>query len=122
MKEPVNIEDFREIAKRRLPRFIFDTIDGGAGDEVTLRENRSAFQNFTLRPRALADVTQRDLTTTVLGKAVSMPLLLAPTGAGRLVHPDAELLAARAAGRAGPESRPKVWSEQPRRPSTPRCA
>jgi len=101
MKEPVNIEDFREIAKRRLPRFIFDTIDGGAGDEVTLRENRSAFQNFTLRPRALADVTQRDLTTTVLGKAVSMPLLLAPTGAGRLVHPDAELLAARAAGRAG---------------------
>jgi isopentenyl diphosphate isomerase/L-lactate dehydrogenase-like FMN-dependent dehydrogenase len=101
MKEPINIEDFRELAKRRLPRFIFDAIDGGAGDEITLRENRNAFQNFTLRPRALADVTQRDLTTTVLGKTVSMPVLLAPTGAGRLVHRDAELLAARAAARAG---------------------
>ncbi|HEX9545890.1 MAG TPA: alpha-hydroxy acid oxidase [Acidimicrobiales bacterium] len=101
MKEPINVEDFRAIAKRRLPRFVFDTIDGGAGDEVTLRENRSAFQNFTLRPRALADVTQRDLTTTVLGQGVSMPLLLDPTGAGRLIHRDAERIVARAAGRAG---------------------
>jgi isopentenyl diphosphate isomerase/L-lactate dehydrogenase-like FMN-dependent dehydrogenase len=101
MKDPINVEDFRTIAKRRLPRFVFDAIDGGAGDEVTLRENRRAFQHFNLCPRALADVTHRDLTTTVLGTAVSMPLLLAPTGAGRIIHGDAELIAARAAGRAG---------------------
>jgi isopentenyl diphosphate isomerase/L-lactate dehydrogenase-like FMN-dependent dehydrogenase len=101
MRQLVNVEDYRRAAGKRLPRFIWDTIEGGAGDEATLVENRRAFQDFVLRPRALMDVTTRDLSTTVLGQRVSMPLLVGPTGAGRVIHKDAELLVARAAGRAG---------------------
>jgi isopentenyl diphosphate isomerase/L-lactate dehydrogenase-like FMN-dependent dehydrogenase len=88
-------------ARRRLPRGVFDAIEGGAGDEVTLRANREALQRLYLRPRALADVSRRDLSTTVLGQPVRMPVLLAPCGMARMADSDAELAVARAAGRAG---------------------
>jgi isopentenyl diphosphate isomerase/L-lactate dehydrogenase-like FMN-dependent dehydrogenase len=97
----LNVDDYRRAARRRLPRSVYDVIAGGAGDEVTLQENELAFRRITLRPRALADVATRDLGTTVLGRRVSMPLLLGPTGYARMAHREAELAIARAAARAG---------------------
>ncbi len=101
MAKPINVADYRAGAQRRLPRFVWDTIEGGAGDEITLRRNRTAFSDYVLRPRALADVSRRDLTTTVLGTTISLPVILGPVGAGRLIHHDAEPIAARAAANAG---------------------
>jgi len=86
---------------RWLPRAVFDAIDGAAGDEITLRANRTAFDRIWLRPRALADVSTRNLSTTVLGQAISMPLMLAPCGFARMANSQAELAVARAAGKAG---------------------
>ncbi|MBE2318183.1 alpha-hydroxy-acid oxidizing protein [Solirubrobacter sp. CPCC 204708] len=96
-----NVEDLRRIARRRLPKAVFDVIDGGSGDDVTLRGNRAAFETLWLRPRPLEDVSRVDLRTTVLGEDVSMPLLLDPCSFARMCHPQAELAVARAAGRAG---------------------
>jgi isopentenyl diphosphate isomerase/L-lactate dehydrogenase-like FMN-dependent dehydrogenase len=96
----LNIAEMRERA-RWLPRAVFDAIDGAASDEITLRANRSALDAIWLRPRALADVSRRDLTTTVLGRSISMPLMLDPCGFARLADSDGELAVARAAGRAG---------------------
>jgi L-lactate dehydrogenase (cytochrome) len=101
MARVVNTDDMAARARRRLPRGVFDAIEGGAGDEVTMRANRAALQRVWLRPRALADVSRRDLSTTVLGQPVSMPVLLAPCGMARLAHSEAELAVARAAARAG---------------------
>jgi isopentenyl diphosphate isomerase/L-lactate dehydrogenase-like FMN-dependent dehydrogenase len=92
-----NIEDVRSIARRRLPRIAFDFVEGGAEDEVTLRANRSAFQELALRPRWLQDVAERDQSTTVLGRRVETPVLLAPVGLARIAHRDADVAAARAA-------------------------
>ncbi|WP_345381979.1 alpha-hydroxy acid oxidase [Pseudonocardia yuanmonensis] len=96
-----SVEDLRRAARRRMPRAVFDVVDGGAGDEHTLRWNREAFERIPLRPRALVDVAHVDTTTTVLGDRVSMPLLLAPCSFARMCHSDAEPAVARAAGRAG---------------------
>jgi L-lactate dehydrogenase (cytochrome) len=97
----VTIEDLRLAARRRLPRALFDYIDGGAGDEVTMRANEADFQRYRFRPRALVDVSQRDQATTVLGIPVSAPLILAPTGLTGMFWPRGEAVAARAAGRKG---------------------
>src|SRR5215472_18085190 len=97
----VNIEDLRELARRRMPRIVFNYIDGGAEDEWTLRENRRAFESVTFRPRHAVAVPACDLRTRVLGMELSMPLLLAPVGYLRVMHPGGEIAAARAAGRAG---------------------
>jgi isopentenyl diphosphate isomerase/L-lactate dehydrogenase-like FMN-dependent dehydrogenase len=97
----LNVDDYRRAAQRRLPRSIFDVIEGGAGDELTLRRNREAFERIALRPRALADVATRDLTTTVLGQTISMPVMLDPCGYARMAHRDAEFAVARAAEAAG---------------------
>ena len=94
-------DDLRRIARRRVPRVVFDFVDGGAGAEVTLRENRAAFGRVRFDPRFLSDVSQREIATTVLGERVAMPVLLAPAGLARLVHPEGELAAVRAAGAAG---------------------
>jgi len=96
----VSIEDLRRLAARRLPKLVFDYIDGGADAEVTLRENRAAFDAVTFRPRN-AVATQSDLRTRVLGFDLSMPLLLGPVGYCRVMHPGGEAAAARAAGKAG---------------------
>ncbi len=94
----VNIEDLRQLARRRLPRAVFDYVDGGAGDEVTLRENCRAFQEVVLRPRHAVALEKCDLCTRVLGQDISFPAILAPIGYCRLLTPDGELAAARAAG------------------------
>ncbi|MCC7104063.1 MAG: alpha-hydroxy-acid oxidizing protein [Chloroflexi bacterium] len=85
----------------RLPRAIFDYVDGGAEDEVTMRANREAFQRYRFRPRVLVDCTTRDQTTTVLGHKLSMPVVIAPTGFAGLNWPQGEIVAARAAAAAG---------------------
>src|SRR5213079_2137532 len=96
----LNIEDLRRAAKRRLPRVVFDYIDGGAEDESTLRANCCAFEAVTLRPRCAVATSVCDLRTTVLGTSVSMPLILAPVGSCRLMYPRGEEAAAHAAGEA----------------------
>ena len=97
----VNISDLRRLAERRLPRVVFDYIDGGADGEVTLRENCRAFEAVTFRPRCAVAVPQCELGTTVLGTQVSMPILLAPVGSSRMFYPRGEEVAARQAGAAG---------------------
>src|SRR5271156_2148383 len=97
----INIEDLRRLARRRLPRAVFDYVDGAAGDEVTLRENCRAFQEVVLRPRQAVGLEKCDLRTRVLGHEISFPAILAPIGYSRLLHPDGELAAARAAGEFG---------------------
>ena len=93
----VNIEDLRVLAKRRLPRAIFDFFDGGAEDEVTLRENRAAFERVRLLPRVLVDVSKIQTTVDLLGKPSALPLAIAPTGGISAGRAGAELILARAA-------------------------
>lgn len=97
----VQIEDLRRVAKGRVPRVVFDYLDGGADGEVTLRENCRAFEQVTFRPRHAVAVPACDLRTRVLGLDLSLPFLLAPVGYSRVMHPDGECAAARAAGKAG---------------------
>ena len=97
----LNIGDLRRAARRRLPRVVFDYIDGGAEDESTLRANCRAFEAVTLRPRCAVATPVCDVRTTVLGTLISMPLILAPVGSCRLMFPRGEEAAARAAGEAG---------------------
>ena len=97
----VNIEDLCELARRRLPRIVFNYLDGGAEAEWTLRENRRAFEAVTFRPSQAIAVPTCDLRTRVLGTDLSMPLLLAPVGYLRVMHPGGEIAAARAASKAG---------------------
>jgi isopentenyl diphosphate isomerase/L-lactate dehydrogenase-like FMN-dependent dehydrogenase len=101
LSRAVNIEDLRELARQRVPRIVFNYIDGGAEGEWTLRENRRAFDTVTFRPRQAVAVPECDLRTRVLGAELSMPLLLAPVGYLRVMHPGGEIAAARAASRAG---------------------
>jgi L-lactate dehydrogenase (cytochrome) len=97
----VCIEDFRPIARQRVPKSVFDYLDGGAEGEVTLRENCRVFNDVTFRPRHAVAVASCSLCTRVLGFDLSLPFLLAPVGYSRLMHPGGEVAAARAAGRAG---------------------
>ncbi|MFQ5891157.1 MAG: alpha-hydroxy acid oxidase, partial [Gemmatimonadota bacterium] len=101
MKHLITIEDARQAARRRLPRAVFDFVDGGAGDEVTLRRNRVAFEQLTFRPRVLVDVSKRDQTTTVLSESLEMPVLISPTGLAGICWRRGEIEAARAAHRMG---------------------
>jgi len=96
-----NIEDLRKIARRRLPAPLFNYIDGGADDETNVRGNIHAFDSARLVPEYLIDVADIDLSTSVLGRDVSMPLLLAPTGMTRLFHHDGETAVSKAAAAAG---------------------
>jgi L-lactate dehydrogenase (cytochrome) len=96
-----SVADLRAIARRRLPRGVFDYIDGGAEDERTMAANAAAFAAVTFRPRVLRDVGEVDTSTTLLGRPLPLPLVLAPTGFTRIADPDGELAVARAAARAG---------------------
>jgi L-lactate dehydrogenase (cytochrome) len=96
----LTVADFRKVAQRRLPKFVFDYVDGAAGDETTMHHNRAAFEQLRLYPRQQVDVSKRSMETTVLGRRLSMPMLLGPTGLQRLVHRRADLEVARAAGAA----------------------
>ncbi len=97
----VNIEDLRSLALRRLPKVVFDYLDGGAEAEVTMHENRRAFDAVTFRPRHAVAVPHCDLRVRVLDFNLSFPALLAPVGYSRLMHSGGEVTAARAAGVAG---------------------
>jgi len=97
----INIEDLRRVAERRLPRVVFDYIDGGAEAELTLRANCRAFEAVTFRPRCAVATSTCDLRTTVLGTSLSMPFILAPVGSSRLFYPRGEEVAARVAATAG---------------------
>jgi isopentenyl diphosphate isomerase/L-lactate dehydrogenase-like FMN-dependent dehydrogenase len=97
----VSIEDFRPIARQRIPKPVFDYLDGGAEGEVTLRENCRIFSDVTFRPRHAVALSECGLCTTVLGFTLSLPFMLAPVGYSRMMHPGGEVAAARAAGRAG---------------------
>ena len=97
----VTIEDLRLMARRRLPRMVFDYIDGGAEREWTLRENSRAFQDVLFRPRSAVATKTCDITTTVLGTKIDLPIVLAPVGSSRMFYPRGEEEAASAAGDAG---------------------
>ena len=97
----VCIGDFRAIAQRRVPKSVFDYLDGGAEGEVTLRENCRVYDDLTFRPRHAVAFDHCNLRTRVLGFDLALPFLLAPVGYSRLMHPVGEVGAARAAGQAG---------------------
>jgi isopentenyl diphosphate isomerase/L-lactate dehydrogenase-like FMN-dependent dehydrogenase len=99
--DALNIDELREIARRRLPRFAFDYVDGGAEDERTLSGNRASFERLRFRPRTLVDVSVRDTSTTILGHAASFPAIVGPTGLNGLQWPDGDLAIARATAAAG---------------------
>jgi (S)-mandelate dehydrogenase len=95
--QPIKVEDYRSIAKRRLPSMIFDYLDGGAEDEYGLQHNRTVLRNIRFKPRRLIDVSQRDYATTLFGKSISAPMLIGPTGFNDLFWPKGDLALARAA-------------------------
>lgn len=96
-----NIADLRLMAKAHLPHGIFDYIDGGAEDEITMRRNSDAFQRYSFVPRILRDVSDIDTSTTLLGRTLSSPIIFSPTGFTRIAHSQGELAVARVAARHG---------------------
>ncbi|WP_448581962.1 alpha-hydroxy acid oxidase [Thermaurantiacus sp.] len=96
-----NVADFRALARRRLPAPVFHYIDGGADDEVTLKRNTQAFEACDLVPDVLQGVAEVDLSTTLLGKRLAMPLFLSPTALQRLFHHEGERAVGRAASAFG---------------------
>jgi (S)-mandelate dehydrogenase len=100
-EQAINIDGLRAIAKRRLPRFVFDYVEGGAEDERTLAGNRAAFERLRWRPRTLVDVSTRSSEATILGRTAALPAVVGPTGLNGLDWRDGDLAIARAAGSAG---------------------
>ena len=96
-----SIDDLRATARRRLPRPVFDFLEGGAETEATLRRNLTAWDDYPLVPDCLVDVTNVDMTTELFGKKLGWPVICSPTGASRLFHNDGELAVARAAAATG---------------------
>ena len=101
VRRAVSVADLRLAARNRLPRVVFDYIDGGAEAEVTLRENCRAFEDVMFRPRSAVATKSCDLHTTVLGTPLDLPVLLGPVGSSRMFYPRGEEVAAQAAGEAG---------------------
>jgi len=97
----VNVADLRRLAQRRLPRAVFDYMDGGADAEQTLAENCRVFHDVTFRPKSAVAVAECNLKTRAVGHDLAVPFMLAPVGYSRLMHPEGEIAAARAAGEAG---------------------
>ena len=95
-----SIADLRRVAKRRLPKAVFDYMDGAAEDEVTLYHNQADFGRYELIPRYLVNVKDVDLSTRILGADIGVPFILAPTGMSRLFHHNGERSVARAARKA----------------------
>jgi len=98
---PINIYEYEALAKERLPQAEYDFIAGGATDELTLRRTRAVFDAIMLRPRMLVDISQPDLSTTVLGQPIPFPILVDPAGGHGRAHADGELATVRAAGAMG---------------------
>jgi (S)-mandelate dehydrogenase len=97
LQSAINLDDMRELARRRLPRIAFDFIDGGVDDELCLQRNREAFAQHRIVPRYLRDVSRRDQTVTLLGREYASPIGISPTGLAGLWRPDADLMQAAAA-------------------------
>jgi 4-hydroxymandelate oxidase len=98
---PINIADFEAMAQAKLPAMVWDYYSGAAQDEITLRANRAAYETVSLRYRVMRGVSNRDCSTTILGKTVRFPVLIPPMAFHGLAHPDAEMATARAAASAG---------------------
>ncbi|XP_058071487.1 glycolate oxidase isoform X2 [Magnolia sinica] len=99
--EVTNVSEYQAIAKEKLPKMVYDYYASGAEDQWTLHENRQAFSRILFRPRILIDVSRIDMTTTVLGFKISMPIMIAPTAMQKMAHPEGEYATARAASAAG---------------------
>lgn len=97
----LNVADLREIARRRVPGFAFEYVEGGAEDEATLRHNREAFSALRFVPQTLVDTSGRSLATSVFGRPCAAPLAIAPTGLNGMLHPDGDIALARAAASFG---------------------
>ncbi|CAI0422587.1 unnamed protein product [Linum tenue] len=95
--EPVNVNEFKALAERALPKMYFEFYAGGAEDEHTLKANEEAYQRITIRPRVLVDVSRIDMSTRMLGYSISSPIMVAPSGLHKLANPEGELATARAA-------------------------
>lgn len=99
--DPINLFEFEDVAKERLPKAEYDYIAGGATDEISVVRNRRAYESWALRPRVLRDVSRLDLSTTVLGTKVNLPVLIAPCGGHKRAHPDGEIATFRASATCG---------------------
>ena len=100
-RDLVSVFDYENAAREALPSVAYDYYASGANDEITLRENHAACERIKLKPRVLLDTSKRDLTTTVLGQTISMPIMVSPTAFHRMAHPEGEVATARAAAKAG---------------------
>ena len=101
IRRALNIADLREIARRRVPGFVFEYVEGGAEDEATIKGNRSALERLRLLPDTLIDCSRRHLRSTLFGRSVQAPLVIGPTGLNGLLYPDGDVLLARAAAKLG---------------------
>ena len=100
-RDLVSIFDYEAAAREKLPQTAYDYYRSGANDEITLRENHAAYERIHLHPRVLIDISKPDLSTTVLGETIKMPIMVAPTAFHRMAHPEGEVATVRAAGQAG---------------------
>ncbi|CAM0876673.1 unnamed protein product [Alopecurus aequalis] len=110
MGEITNMMEYQAIAKMKLPKQAYDYYASGAEDEWTLKENREAFSRILFRPRILIDVSNIDMTTSILGMKISMPIMLAPTAFQKMAHPEGEFATARAAASAGTVMTLSSWA------------
>jgi (S)-mandelate dehydrogenase len=99
--QPFDVEDYRLLARKRLPRIIFDYLEGGADDEGGLMHNRLVFERFRFMPHRLVNVSRRDMSINLFGRRQTAPMLIAPTGLNGALWPKGDILLARAAERAG---------------------
>jgi 4-hydroxymandelate oxidase len=99
--KPINLFEYQTLAKQQLSQMVWDYYASGAWDEITLRDNRAAFERYKLYPRMLVDVSQRDLSTTLLGQSLPLPILIAPMAFQCLAHPEGEIATAKAAAELG---------------------
>src|SRR5260370_12195964 len=99
--KPVNVEDYRILAQRRLPKILFDYLEGGADDEIGMKHNREVFERYRLMPRRLVDVSKRDTGIELFGRHQAAPFMIGPIGLNGALWPKGDLLLARAAERAG---------------------
>jgi (S)-mandelate dehydrogenase len=99
--KPVNVEDYRILAQRRLPKMIFDYLEGGAEDEIGMKHNREVFERYRLMPRRLVDVSKRDIGIDVFGRHQAAPFMIGPTGLNAALWPKGDILLARAAEKSG---------------------
>jgi (S)-mandelate dehydrogenase len=99
--KPVNVEEYRTLAQRRLPKIIFDYLEGGADDEIGMKHNREVFERYRLMPRRLVDVSRRDTAIELFGRHQAAPFMIGPTGLNAALWPKGDILLARAAEKAG---------------------